>query len=165
MATYTVYEPRLGGGSEPNPECLLFVRDGFVWSAFLFAPLWMLRHRLWLALLVYAAAAIVIALGASWFRLSPGTTALIAFLASLLIGFEASSLRRAALARRKWINVGIVVGDDLELAERRFFDAWTRRGAPSNSHMRAPASSAVASRVAAANDVIGLFPEPEGRRT
>ena len=44
---------------------------------------------------------------------------------ALLIGFEAATLRRFTLARRRrWRNVGIVVGDDLELAERRFFDAW-----------------------------------------
>ena len=165
MATYTVYEPPLGSGREPNSERLLFVRDGFVWSAFLFAPLWMLRHRLWLALLLYGAATLALAFGGSWFRLSAGTTALIAFFLSLLIGFEASTFRRSALARRKWINVGIVVGDDIELAERRFFDAWTRRSAPSNSYMRVPASSAVAAPAAARNDVIGLFPEPEGRRT
>ena len=163
MPTYTVHAPPQREDSAADPQRFAFVRDGFVWSAFLFAPLWMLRHRLWLALLLYGAAAIALALGASWFRLSPGTTALIAFFASLLIGFEASTLRRLALARRKWINVGIVVGDDIELAERRFFDAWTRRSAPSSSYMRAPASSAMAAP--GRNHVIGLFPEPEGRRT
>ena len=31
----------------------MFVRDGFHFWAFLLAPLWLLVHRLWLALLGY----------------------------------------------------------------------------------------------------------------
>ena len=48
---------------------------------------------------------------------------------ALLIGFEAGTLRRFTLRRRGYRNIGIVVGDDLELAERRFFDAWVRQDA------------------------------------
>ena len=35
-------------------------------------------------------------------------------------------MRRWTLARRGWKNLGVVVGDDLEAAERRFFDAWVK---------------------------------------
>ncbi len=35
----------------------MFVRDGFSWWAFLFAPLWMLRHRMWLVLIGYVVVA------------------------------------------------------------------------------------------------------------
>ena len=136
------------------------MRDGFFWSAFLLAPLWMLRHRLWLALVLYAAVAIAIGTGAQLFRLSAAITAAIAFVVSLLIGFEASTLRRWALARRKWTNVGVVVGDDLELAERRFFDAWLQDELPSRSARPNPAPDL---RSPAPNDVIGLFPQPGGR--
>ena len=31
----------------------VFVRDGFHFWAFLFGPLWMLRHRMWLETIVY----------------------------------------------------------------------------------------------------------------
>ena len=37
----------------PNTDRFVFVRDGFSRWAFLFAPLWMLRHRMWLVLLGY----------------------------------------------------------------------------------------------------------------
>ena len=37
-----------------RPERFKFVRDGFSWGAFLFGPLWMVRHRLWLVLVLYA---------------------------------------------------------------------------------------------------------------
>src|SRR5262249_8172381 len=54
MAVYTVHEPpRRNGDAFAHTERFTFVRDGFAWPAFLFAPLWMLRYRLWLALIVY----------------------------------------------------------------------------------------------------------------
>jgi hypothetical protein len=160
MAIYTVYQPPLRGADARHVDRFVFVRDGFFWSAFLLAPLWMLRHRLWLALALYAAVAIAIGAGAQFFRLSAVITAAIAFVLSLLIGFEASTLRRWALARRKWTNVGVVVGDDLELAERRFFDAWIQDELPSRSAWPNPAPDL---RSPAPNDVIGLFPQPGGR--
>ncbi len=160
MAIYTVYEPPLRGADAPQTDRFVFVRDGFFWSAFLLAPLWMLRHRLWLALLLYVAVVVAIGAGAQYFRLPAGIFAAIALLLSLLIGFEASTLRRWALARRRWTNVGVVVGDDLELAERRFFDAWMRHELPSRS---AQPGAAPSMRSPAQNDVIGLFPQPGGR--
>jgi len=49
MSIYTVHEPPLKAGeSTPDPDRFVFVRDGFSFWAFLLAPLWMLRHRLWL---------------------------------------------------------------------------------------------------------------------
>jgi hypothetical protein len=160
MAIYTVYEPPPRGADVRHADRFVFVRDGFFWSAFLLAPLWMLRHRLWLALMLYVAVAVGVGAGAQFFRLPAGITAAVGFLLALLIGFEASTLRRWALARRKWTNVGVVVGDDLELAERRFFDAWIRHELPSRSARPNPAPSL---RSPMASDVIGLFPQPGGR--
>ena len=54
MTIYTVHEPpQRAGESAPDPERFIFVRDGFSFWAFLLAPLWMIRHRLWLMLLGY----------------------------------------------------------------------------------------------------------------
>src|SRR5207247_168452 len=80
-----------------------------------------------------------------------------AFLA-LLVGFEAATLRRFTLARRRWRNVGIIVGDDLEIAERRFFDSWTK------AEPFAPTQATAQRMTAAPADVIGLFPEPGAPR-
>src|SRR5215469_5237754 len=124
MAVYTVHEPPPRGASAPDPERFVFVRDGFSFGALLFGPLWMLRHRMWLVLLGYVL--LVGALG--WVSRQAQAPALVTAsvdgLLALLIGIEAPTLRRFTLARRGFANVGIVVGDDLELAERRFFDAW-----------------------------------------
>src|SRR6185295_3762902 len=124
MPVYTVHEPpRRDDELLAHTARFVFVRDGFHFWAFLLAPLWMLRHRLWLEFIVYCilAAALTFALD----RLGvPAAMGPAAFLLALLIGIEASSLRRWKLARRDFENLGVVVGEDLEDAERRFFDGW-----------------------------------------
>ncbi|MGE5367593.1 MAG: DUF2628 domain-containing protein [Betaproteobacteria bacterium] len=168
MSIYTVHQPPLESGAvAAEPYRFVFVRDGFSWWAFLLTPFWMLRHRLWLALAVYllvlaALDAGLRALGASVF-----TLILAGLLISLLAGLEAGTLRRFNLARRHWRNIGVVTGDDVEDAERRFFDVWIRQ-APARrpaSPPNAPISgSAAPPRPAAPSGVIGLFPEPGAHR-
>jgi hypothetical protein len=125
--TYTVHEP-------PNPDsdradradALVFVRDGFSLTAYLFAPFWMLANRTWLALAGYVAAAclIVIVISASgadprWYFYA--FTAL-----SFLVGFEADSIQRWTLERRGWHQIGSVNGATQDDCERRFFDSWLK---------------------------------------
>jgi hypothetical protein len=162
MSVYTVHEPprhrRRDGDALAHTSRFVFVRDGFHVWAFLLAPLWMLRHRMWLEFIAY-----VLLVGAVTYALRrfgiEGAGGWIAFLIALLVGIEASSLRRWKLARRRFENVGVVVGDDIEHAERRFFDGWVtdeRPVAPAPPPvMRAPA--------AASNEIIGLFPQPGAR--
>jgi hypothetical protein len=165
MAVYTVHEPplRAGARSAPEPERFVFVRDGFSFWALLFGPLWMLRHRMWLVLVGY----MVLAAALSWalhLQVSVTTGPIVWGLVALLLGFEAGTLRRFTLRRRRYRNIGIVVGDDLELAERRFFDVWVRRdskAAPAPGG--APALAASLRMPQPGSDVLGLFPEPGAR--
>ena len=46
--------------STPDPERFVFVRDGFSFWAFLLAPLWMLRARLWLVFVGYVVVAVAL---------------------------------------------------------------------------------------------------------
>jgi hypothetical protein len=166
MTVYTVHEPPpRKNGAATEPDRFRFVRDGFYFWAFLLAPFWMIRHRLWLVLLFYVIG--LVALEAAFWALgvNPLVQFVVGVLVALLIGFEAASLRRWTLGRRGWTNLGVVIAPDLEAAERRFFDAWMMRGeslppaqppaSATHSDLRTPAPS---------TDVIGLFPEPEPRR-
>jgi Protein of unknown function (DUF2628) len=163
MSVYTVHEPPQRLVAAPDVERFAFVRDGFSFWAFLFGPLWMLRHRMWLALIGY-----VLILG--WLetvvRMFGGSALVggfISLLISLLVGLEAGTLRRFSLNRRRWKNIGVVSGDDLEDAERRFFDVWVRR--PTMQPVTpAAAPAAPIPRMAQAPDVVGLFPEPGASR-
>jgi hypothetical protein len=167
MSVYTVHQPPLGAADAAgDPYRLVFVRDGFSWWAFLLTPLWMLRHRLWLTLAIYLliSAALDVALrglGASVF-----TMVIVGVLISLLVGLEAGTLRRFKLARRNWRNVGVVTGDDLEDAERRFFDAWIRQNPAGRAASTSPRSAPAAPPAPPAEQtgVIGLFPEPGAHR-
>ena len=159
MPTYTVHAPppRLGATAS-DPERFLFVHDGFYFWAFLLAPLWLLAKRLWLVLLGYIVVSVVMGgvfywLQAPWLLRSFGS-----LLLALLVGFEAGTLWRWTLARRRWATLGFVVGDGAEAAERRFFAEWAKLAPP------APAPQQYATPVRrgppSGSDVIGLFPEP-----
>jgi hypothetical protein len=170
MSVYTVHQPP-ASPADPLPEAerIVFVRDGFSFWAFLFAPLWMLRHRMWLVLAGYIAIVVLLGTLAIAVDASLGADLVIGLLISLLIGLEASTLRRLTLRRRGWVSAGIVSGDDVEDAERRFFDAWLRDSAarsaaaapPAPPPATAPARMPRAFRPA---DVIGLFPDPGAGR-
>src|SRR5262252_5607529 len=175
MSIYTVYEPPLKAHeSAPNPERFVFVRDGFSFWAFLLTPWWMLRYRLWLALTGYVIVATALLVALRSLGASTGVTITVAALLSLLVGFEAATLRRFTLSRRGWKNVGIVVGDDLESAERRFFDAWVNKTwvnkswADPSAADGAPRAPSPAMGVPMArrpsSGVIGLFPQPGAPR-
>src|SRR5512141_2635871 len=119
MPTYTVHAPPLRAG-EPasDPQRFVFVRDGFYFWAFLLAPLWLLFRRLWLVLLGFIVVNALV--GGMLYLLGASST--FKFLASLLIalllGFEAATLWRWTLTRRRWQMLGFVVGDDEESAEQ-----------------------------------------------
>src|SRR5499426_1971236 len=95
MPVYTVHEPppkRYEAAG--NPDRFVFVRDGFSFWAFLFGPLWMLRHRMWLVLLGYIG--VSVALETIFIVLSEGAAArsIANLLLALLVGIESATLRR-----------------------------------------------------------------------
>jgi len=167
MAVYSVLEPaRAADGHPMAPEWFAFVRDGFNWAAFIFGPIWMLWHGLWLVLLGY-----VVAMGGFEFLYrvlgaSLGVRALIGFLIAILIGLEAASLRRWTLIRRGWRDHGIVVADDLESAEHRFFSDWTTGASMpiGAAKARVPVNPVRRSRTSPLAGVVGFFPEAGGSR-
>jgi hypothetical protein len=67
------------------------------------------------------------------------------------------------LKRRGWREIGIVVADELEAAERRFFDELHDQD---SLGFGAPVAGRIAmlDRAQGGSDVIGLFPEPRGSR-
>jgi hypothetical protein len=168
MSVYTVHEPPLRAtDTVPDPERFVFVRDGFSVWAFLLATLWMLRHRMWLVLVIYIVVAAGIEIGLRYAGVSGFVLGIVAFLISFVVGIEASTLRRFTLDRRGWKNVGIVSGEDLEDAERRFFDAWI--GAASGKRAEPVTASSAPPPpppplMPHSPDVIGLFPDPRANR-
>ena len=167
MPTYTVHAPSSPmSDAASSPERFMFVRDGFHFWAFVLAPLWLLLHRLWLALLIYVVGYGALSFGLAFARVSSSTQLIVGLLIALLMGFEASSIWRWTLNRRGWATLGFVVAEDAEMAERRFFAEWQKHAADAPSvPVSEPRYSAPVRRgPPSPSDVIGLFPEPGGQR-
>lgn len=125
MVTYTVHEPSTPAADRlDRAESLVFVKEGFTWSAAILTPLWLIVNRLWWPLVGY-----IIAMGAlEGVRLSAVVPAawptLVSLALHILVGFEADTLRRWQLGRRGWATLGSVSGKNAAECERRFFDHW-----------------------------------------
>jgi hypothetical protein len=114
-------------GGDEHADRFIFLRERFSLAAFLFGPLWMIWRRLWLVLIIYLIATSLIALGLRSLGIPVDTRITVYMLVQLLVAIEAANLRRWTLLRRGWRDRGIVFGDDLELAEQRFFAANAAR--------------------------------------
>jgi hypothetical protein len=175
MPVYTVHAPTADNAGVAATDRFAFVRDGFHFWAALLGPLWLAWHRLWLALIGWIVVMIAIDVGMA--RLGAGGRAIFFtnVLIALLMGFEASSIRRWTLSRRNWRQLDIVVADNAESAERRFFDRWTAkqrllndqsaidRGAPPPTR-DIPGQPFSRPPPLPQNEIIGLFPEPGAPR-
>ena len=176
MPVYTVHAPVVTNAGIAAADRFAFVRDGFHFWAALTGGLWLAWHRLWLALLGWILMLVAVDVGLS--ALGAGGSAIFwaNVLVALLMGFEAASLRRWTMSRRNWRQLDIVVADDEEAAERRFFDRWTAkqralsngqeavdRGAPPPTR-HVPGQPFSKPPPLPQGGIIGLFPEPGASR-
>jgi hypothetical protein len=120
MRAYTVHAPP----DEAEPERFAFVKDGFSWPALFVPILWVLWHRLWLALVWYLAWLLTLA----WVdRLAgEGFATALAIVGAVWLAAEGNDIRRRSLASRGWRELGAAGGKNLEEAEVRFFAEWNR---------------------------------------
>jgi hypothetical protein len=176
MPVYTVHAPVTNGADSAATDRFAFVRDGFHFWAAVLGPVWLGWHRLWLALTGWIVLMAAIDVAMVRLGVDSGAIFLADLLLALLLGFEAASLKRWTLSRRHWRQLDIVVADDEEAAERRFFDRWTAkqrslsndqaavdRGAPPPTR-DIPGQPFSRPPPLPREEIIGLFPEPGGSR-
>lgn len=160
MTIYTVLAPPAEPGPEgPDPDGLVFVKEGFCWPAFYVTAPWLLWRRMWLVFLIYIAATLAI------FALFEQVDLPVAWLIHALFGFlvalEANNLRRWTLERSGYRFLGVVSGANLSEAEFRFFASWVNQ--PAQQPVPEPAKPVTPGPIAA-SEVVGLFPMPGGGR-
>jgi Protein of unknown function (DUF2628) len=172
MPVYTVHAPLAEGPDlRGTTDRFVFVRDGFSFWALVAGPVWLIYHRLWLALLGYIVVSAIVSVGLGYLNVSADTRFAVMILIALLMGFEAASLRRWTFSRRKWRQLDVVVADDEEAAERRFFDRWTASRRVSNDQLAVDRGGPPPTRDIPGqpfsqpppmphHGIIGLFPEP-----
>lgn len=158
MMTCTVHEPpKALADRTDRAETLVFVKEGFSWGAALLTPFWAIASRLWLFFVLYLAAMIAVGLGLKWLRVEDSSAATSLILAiHLVIGLEASQIRRWTMRRRGWRTLGSVNGRNMDDCERRFFDDWL----PSQPLIRVGALSPDADDRAVAYAAAPLPPMP-----
>ena len=163
MPAYAVMEPPGRTDAPGQVDRFVFLPEKFNPWAFLVGPLWLISQRLWLELLLYVAAVAVIA-GSLWAVGGVVAAGPVLGLQNYLLGLEASTVRRQMLKRRGWQDAGVVIADDLDLAERRFFDDLFARRARSAATEGPAASLPPLPLASRGSGVTGLFPEPGGWR-
>jgi hypothetical protein len=161
MRTYTLHPERDAlAGEAHGLERAYLVPDGFSWAAFAYGPLWFFFHRLWLAGLGVLVLLVGLALAGRFLGLTPVAGFVIGLLAMVLIGLEASSLRRWTYARAGRPVRDAVMAASPEEAEMKAALRWLG-GAP----LPRPASGGHAGLAVPPSDLaIGMFPFSEGRR-
>jgi hypothetical protein len=176
MPVYTVHAPVTGNAGIAATDRFVFVRDGFYVGAALLGVVWLAWHRLWLALIGWIILMAAIDVAMTRLGVSPTAIFLVDALIALLMGFEAASLWRWTLSRHNWRQLDIVVADDEEQAERRFFDRWTaKQRNPSNDQTAVDRGGPPPTRDVpgqafsrppplSQSEIIGLFPEPGASR-
>ncbi|MCP1559886.1 UNVERIFIED_ORG: hypothetical protein M2438_003981 [Methylobacterium sp. SuP10 SLI 274] len=167
MRTYTLHVPEGSVRGDPRAlEQAHLVRDGFSWSAFAFTVLWFLRHRLWLAALLVLVGLVGLALAGRALGLSPFAALVVTLLVSLLIGMEASSLRRWTYGRRGKPAQDAVMAGSQEEAELKAAARWLDAAPVPGAATTGFATTAVSRPTPRRGDdaVIGLFPASEGGR-
>jgi hypothetical protein len=166
VTLYSVYEPPGEAEDiEARADSLVFIKEGFSWGALLVPGLWLIYRRMWLELVLFLGLFLV--LGWVFGPSEPGKTMFgwLSLALVVLFAFEANDLRRAALERRGYRQMGTAVGPGRDAAELAFFRTWLpqqekgrQRGSvperPRNANIPAPKTSGEA------EGVIGLFPAP-----
>ena len=175
MPIYTVHAPVTNGADLAATDKFAFVRDGFHFWAAVASPIWLAWHRLWLTLIGWIVLVAAVDFGLVTLGVGRGSIFIVNALLALLLGFEAANLQRWTLSRRKWRQLDIVVADDDESAERRFFDRWTARQRFVNDPLSVERGGPPPTRDIPGQPfskpppmpqgaIIGLFPEPGGSR-
>jgi hypothetical protein len=119
MTLYAIYV-RARPGAGLRDRDLVTLKDGFSWPAFLVAPLWALRHRLWVAAAVMTAGFVVLAVIAAAAGLHPGGHVALGLGGALICGWLAHGLRARRLERLGYTLEGVVEALDATEAERGF---------------------------------------------
>ncbi len=173
MATFLVFEPADGIRTPASAERVVFLREKFSPWAFILTPFWLLRYRLWLGFLIWLVAFTLITVIGSKLGFGPYAAIAASFFPSLVFGFEAVSLRARKLTRNGYRDAAVVIAEDLETAERRYFETWktapasgtpVKSDTPYAPDAAPPAYPDTKTAVASAEqNVIGMFPTPGQR--
>ena len=160
MRTYIVLEPLADGHTLGTAEHVVFLRDKFSWPGLFFSPIWLLMQRLWLGFAFWCAAVTLIGVGVKVLGIGVLPSVLVLMLPSLIVGLEGTQLKQFKLLRAGFRETAVVIAEDLEGAECRFFKYWeVQPGRAAYRSSEAPYAWRP-EKPRSSNSVLGLFPKP-----
>tara|TARA_B100001939_G_scaffold324417_2_gene316393 strand:- start:5664 stop:6074 length:411 start_codon:yes stop_codon:yes gene_type:complete len=114
--TYTAHMRPLPWGAEVSAHDVVLVPEKGSFWAFLFGPFWALYHRMW----GLAAVLLLIIFGGGAFTGFQHQDVIVLALAAFL-GLEGFHLKRWSLSLKGYVELGVVGGDDEDMAAERFY--------------------------------------------
>lgn len=168
MATFLVFEPADDARTQESAERVVFLREKFSIWAFLLTPFWLLRYRLWLGFVMWLIAFVAITLLGRALGFGPYASLAASLFPSIFFGLEAINLRSKKLLRKGYRDAGVVIAEDLDTAERRFFQTWEKSSTMRSDSSHKPDSTITypdtkQAAVSAEQNIIGMFPVPGQR--
>lgn len=125
MRAYTAYRRWLGANGRAETQV---IRDGFVWGAFLFGPLWAVACARWMAAAALSAGWLVAGVLAGLAG-EPPAAAGFWLIAALWGGFSARDLEAWSLENQGWSTADVVLAPSLVEAEARMIASDAARTA------------------------------------
>ncbi len=118
MASFSVFLPP---GAQATPERIVFLRDGFSTSAFLFGPVWLLWKRAWLPAATVVALMSLLPLLAKLPGAFPILSAFLGLALAIWLGFEGRQILGWSLKRRGYVESDVVIAENEDEAEEVYF--------------------------------------------
>jgi len=148
MPIYAIHSPPLVGDVAVAFDRARLLETGFCRRAFVFGPLWLLAHRLWVPLGAWVALAVALGVAQGFGWLAPPGASFVYLLSALWIGLEGRDWLGAKLADAGAPLVDVVEARDEEEAARVFLGRAPSPPPPKTRYMGAER----------AGPVIGQFP-------
>ena len=118
MKTYSVQTLPWSSASDGD---VALIAEGFCWPALIFGPFWALWHGMWRTVIVLLVIGAAVGGLSALAGLAPDAVSVFQVLVQIGLGLWGNDLRRAALARRGYIERAVVAGRDQAEAEQRYF--------------------------------------------
>ena len=111
--------------SSANDADVVLIAEGFNWAALIFGPIWALWHGLWRSATVLLLIGVAIGGLGAVAGVAPNGVSLLQILVQIGLGLWGNDLRRAALARRGYVERAVVAGRNEGEAQYRYYTTAT----------------------------------------
>jgi hypothetical protein len=116
-----IYSAQTLPWSSASDSSVMLIAEGFNWYALIFGPFWALWQGMWRTAIVVLVIGTALGGLAALAGLAPNGVSVLQILVHVGLGLWGNDLRRAALARRGYVERAVVAGRNQAEAEYRYF--------------------------------------------